>query len=82
MPGRMVNVTPQNSACRMIRVTANSEPLSRTNTSQSPSRVWVATASQLSLGSVGSSESAQSLSMWILPSSGRPRGMWSRAPLR
>ncbi|MOA55976.1 hypothetical protein D3C78_1798740 [compost metagenome] len=75
MPGRIVSDTPQNNACKMIRVTANSEPLSRSNTSQRPSRVCVATASQLSLGRVGSSESAHSASMWILPSSGRPSGI-------
>ncbi|MNP78025.1 hypothetical protein D3C76_1755580 [compost metagenome] len=63
MPGKMVRVTPQNKAWRMIRVTANNEPLSRTRISQRPSFVWVATASQLSTGRVGSSDSAQSLSM-------------------
>ena len=45
-------------------------------------RVCVATASQLSLGRVGSSESAQSASMWILPSSGRPSGICCKAPPR
>ncbi|ROL75514.1 hypothetical protein BHU25_08920 [Pseudomonas vranovensis] len=80
MPGMMVSDRPQSRAWRMIRVTTNSEPLSRTSTSQRPSRTLIATASQLSRGRCGSSASRQRLSSWILPSRPSSGGIWRTCP--
>jgi len=68
-PGISVKEIPQSRASRMIRVTTNSEPLSRNSTSQRPSCTLIATASQLSRGRCGSSASRQRFNSWILPSS-------------